>query len=68
MDMNNTKYCCVRFAEAVNANEILHSESHDETDWYIEGLWHIYYCPFCGADVKGQGWGEFEVKKIAREG
>jgi len=57
--MNQKDHCCERFAEAVKAKEIIHSDQNDETEWFINDLWHIYYCPFCGASVKGKGWGQY---------
>ena len=56
------KYCCVRFKEAVDEKEIVHADSDDETESYIPELWHLYFCPFCGAFVKGQGWGKIDQK------
>jgi hypothetical protein len=50
--MKSTGSCCARFAEVIKLNEILHSEDHDETEWYFDGLWHIYYCPFCRSNIK----------------
>jgi hypothetical protein len=51
--------CCKRFYEAYLADEISHAyEVHseiDETEWFISGLWHLYYCPFCGTFIKGRG-------------
>ncbi|MDD2467250.1 MAG: hypothetical protein PHI97_24955 [Desulfobulbus sp.] len=53
--------CCDRFFEAYVSNEISYAyEKHaniDETQWYISGLWHLYYCPFCGTWIKGRGFG-----------
>jgi hypothetical protein len=57
--MKQKEHCCERFADAVNAKEIIHSDENDETEWFINDLWHIYYCPFCGAYVKGKGWGRY---------
>jgi hypothetical protein len=34
----------------------------DETDWVINNFAHIYYCPFCGAFIKGQGYGNYDEK------
>jgi len=53
--------CCDRFYEAYLADEISYAyEKHtdiDETEWLISGLWHLYYCPFCGTWIKGRGFG-----------
>src|SRR5271157_1578214 len=57
--MAKTKYCCERFSEALKNNEVVHGSKNDETEWFIDGLWHIYYCPFCGASIKGRGWGDY---------
>jgi hypothetical protein len=59
--------CCERFLEAYKAGEISHSyKKHtaiDETEWYINGLWHLYYCPFCGGSIKGRGTGDYDEKQ-----
>ena len=56
--------CCDRFMSAIKEREIKFSYSNnsdvDETAWYVEGMWHIYYCPFCGKNVKGGGFGSFD--------
>jgi hypothetical protein len=61
------RYCCERFALAVKEKEIMHSYSSpratiDETTWFINTLWHLYYCPFCGAFIKGKGFGNYDEK------
>lgn len=42
--------CCERFYEAYLAGEICYayekSQEIDETEWYVNELWHLYYCPF----------------------
>jgi hypothetical protein len=57
-----TEVCCKRFYEAYLADEISYAheehEEPDETEWYISGLWHLYYCPFCGTFIKGRGFSE----------
>ena len=65
--MKQKEHCCDRFAEAVKAKEIIHSDQNDETEWFINDLWHIYYCPFCGANVKGEGWGQYRITKQQAE-
>jgi hypothetical protein len=54
--------CCERFYGAYVADEISYAyEKHegiDETEWFISGLWHLYYCPFCGALIKGRGFSD----------
>jgi hypothetical protein len=65
--MKQNEHCCERFGEAVKAKEIIHSDQNDETEWFINNLWHIYYCPFCGAFVKGKGWGQYRIPKKQKE-
>jgi hypothetical protein len=64
--MAKKKYCCGRFADGVDNNEITFAGEKDETEWIINNLWHIYYCPFCGSPVKGNGWGEYD-KNMGRK-
>ena len=56
------KYCCSRFKDSVEEGKIVHSGENDnmmdETEWFMPGWLHIYYCPFCGSYIKGQGYGE----------
>ncbi|MDD2467848.1 MAG: hypothetical protein PHI97_28040 [Desulfobulbus sp.] len=58
--------CCNSFYEAYAADEISYAyEKHeeiDETEWFISGLWHLHYCPFCGALIEGRGFGAHEKK------
>lgn len=54
----NVKYCCESFEESVIEGKIMKSENMDETEWYFPEWLHIYYCPFCGANIKGEGYGE----------
>jgi hypothetical protein len=61
--MFKSNYCCERFANAVSEREIISAAKNDETAWFINKLWHIYYCPFCGASVKGKGWGKYNNKQ-----
>jgi len=44
-------YCCQRFAQSVEAGEVVRSEPGDETAWFIPELWHLSFCPFCGTDI-----------------
>jgi hypothetical protein len=53
--MTGAKYCCDRFEESVQAGKIVRAEDPDETEWYMPEWLHIYFCPFCGASVKGKG-------------
>ncbi len=59
---NRTDVCCDRFYEAYVADEISHAyEEHseiDETEWFISGLWHLYFCPFCGTSIVGRGFSQ----------
>jgi hypothetical protein len=52
--------CCVRFAECVARSEILRSPGFDETEWFVDGWLHLYYCPFCGKNIKGAGFGTYD--------
>ncbi len=56
------KYCCVRFADSVREGVFVHSEAKDETEWFIPRWYHLYYCPFCGQLIKGEGTGEFNLR------
>ncbi len=38
----------------------------DETEWYFKEWYHLYYCPFCGVSVKGNGTGNFDEQMMAR--
>lgn len=60
--MKKRKYCCERFEDSVRHKEISHAKGSDETEWYIEGGSHIYFCPYCGQLIKGIGWGEYDTK------
>ena len=59
------KICCTRFQQAIDDNEIKYSyrdtSSIDETAWYIEGMWHIYFCPFYRLNIQGGRFGNVEV-------
>lgn len=61
-----TTFCCERFKEAVYEGKIKHAdETPDETEWYFPESGHIYFCPFCGSHIKGEGFGTYDndVKK-----
>lgn len=60
--MENLQFCCDRFKKAVDLKEINHADENDETEWFIGELWHLYYCPFCGAFIKGKGFGNYDKK------
>jgi len=57
------KVCCERFQECVDEGEILYAGKSDETEWFIPNWHHLYYCPFCGALIQGEGFGELEKKR-----
>lgn len=58
--------CCERFGECVDAKEIVHSNNIDETEWYVPEWHHLYFCPFCGANIKGEGFGNVSKQKPKR--
>ncbi|MBU0682200.1 MAG: hypothetical protein KKD73_12345 [Proteobacteria bacterium] len=53
-------FCCIRFSECVADGDIKHADENDETEWYIPEWYHIYFCPFCGTNVQGVGFGQPE--------
>lgn len=57
---------CERFNDWYQSSEIFYAYEDypdiDETEWYISGLGHLYYCPFCGAFIKGHGFGNYDEK------
>ncbi len=63
LDGNLPDLCCERFKDAVESKDIKFSYSEieeiDETAWYVEGMWHLYFCPFCGKEIKGLGFGSY---------
>jgi hypothetical protein len=61
------KYCCERFAQCAEEGSIYHCGKEDETEWAVKGFYHLYYCPFCGDFIKGQGWGEYDKKTPGRQ-
>ncbi len=58
------KYCCERFTECVEEGSIFHCGEDDETEWAVKDFYHLYYCPFCGNFIKGQGWGEYDTQEL----
>jgi hypothetical protein len=62
--MKKMTFCCERFTDAVKSKEIIRSDKKDETEWFIAGLWHIYFCPFCGTSVKGKGWVNIRPRNV----
>ena len=60
-------YCCDHFRESVTEGKIEKAnDSPDETEWLLPEWLHIYYCPFCGSFIKGEGFGSYheEAKKL----
>ena len=53
-------YCCERFAQCAKEASVQHCGTKDETEWAIPGFYHLYFCPFCGAFIKGRGWGKYD--------
>ncbi|MCK5145839.1 hypothetical protein KAR48_03735 [bacterium] len=57
-------YCCKRFgfyvADKVIHNIFDHTDEVDETEWVAEELGHLYYCPYCGKNIKGNGFGTYD--------
>jgi hypothetical protein len=58
--------CCERFFEWYESGEIGYAYEEysdiDETEWYVNTFAHLYYCPFCGAFIKGHGFGTYDEK------
>ncbi len=62
------KHCCRHFQIAVKEKFIMKAIGYDETEWFFNKGFHLYYCPFCGTNIKGKGWGEYDIEaKINRE-
>jgi hypothetical protein len=57
------KICCERFKEFYETGDIVFAyaktQEIDETQWLVNGLAHLYYCPFCGEYIKGRGFGVY---------
>ena len=58
MKKTANKYCSKSFQESVKEKIFVHSSGKDETEWFMPKWFHIYYCPFCRAFIKGKGTGE----------
>jgi hypothetical protein len=60
-------FCCPRFRNWINECRIHYAyddtKDLDETAWFVPDFGHLYYCPFCGAHIKGEGWGEYDIAK-----
>jgi hypothetical protein len=61
------KYCCERFVQCAEEGSIFHCGKEDETEWAVKDFYHLYYCPFCGNFIKGQGWGEYNQKAPSKQ-
>lgn len=66
MGKRKVTYCCERFEETVKEKRFVKASMKDETDWYMPEWLHIYFCPFCGKNVKGKGYGSFDVDSKKR--
>lgn len=70
--MEEIHFCCERFQEVYNEEDAEHevfiyTVDFDETQWYIPGVGHMYYCPFCGSYIAGNGFGKPWIpKKISK--
>jgi hypothetical protein len=57
------KICCELFKEWYETSEIVfayaETQEIDETQWFVDGFAHLYYCPFCGEYIKGRGFGNY---------
>jgi hypothetical protein len=55
------KYCCSKFKDSVKDGKFIYAYKYykdiDETEWFMPDWYHLYYCPFCGKYIKGQGFG-----------
>lgn len=56
------KYCCDRFRDAVKEKFIKRVFGYDDTKWCFNKGFHLYYCPFCGANITG--WGEYHIDHV----
>ncbi len=57
--------CCYRFKMSVKDGILRHAQNYDETEWIISDGDHIYYCPYCGSYIKGEGFGR-SYKKVEK--
>ena len=62
MKRQDAKYCCDRFKESVLEGKICRAGMPDETEWYFPEWLHLYFCPFCGTLIKGEGTGQFDLE------
>lgn len=63
MKNDESKYCCMRLFLAVEEEKCINQSlgEIDETEWFIKECMHIYFCPFCGSNIKGSGFGSYDV-------
>lgn len=69
--MDEITFCCKRLKDAYevidqNHEILVFTRRYDETQWYISGLAHLYFCPFCGSYIAGEGFG-IKVEPFAKE-
>jgi hypothetical protein len=60
--MDELTFCCWRLKAAYEEDDPEHevlvfTRKFDETQWYINGLAHLYFCPFCRSYIAGEGFG-----------
>ena len=48
-------YCCDMFRDAVDEGLFLEAEVAHAAQWYMAEGPHVYYCPFCGTDIRKNG-------------
>lgn len=54
------------FKESVEEGKIERSATRDETEWHFPEWYHLYFCPFCGKNIKGKGYGVYDKQKKSR--
>ncbi len=69
--MDKITFCCETLKEMYEVFDPKHkilvfTREFDETQWYIRGLAHLYFCPFCGSYIAGTGFGK-KVEPFIRE-
>lgn len=64
MSSTRANYYCGRFEEGVEKDRVIRRalDLPDETEWFLTEGGHIYYCRFCGALIKGDGFGTYDEK------
>ena len=58
MTKKKAQFCCKKFEDSVEEGKIIKADDCDETEWYFPEWLHLYFCPFCGTNVKGNGFGD----------